>query len=223
MTIRAGLHHVTRYRYDRPVGLGPHMVRLRPAPHCRTRVPSYSIKVTPEQHFVNWQQDAHGNWIARYVFPEKATEFTVTVDFLADLEVFNPFDFFVEPYAEKFPFSYDAELRDDLAPYLALEPAGPRLAAYLATISREPRNTIDFLVELNQRLRTEVRYLIRLEEGVQTAEDDADRKIGIVPRLRVAARAGAAPARAGGAIRLRLPDSDQAGPDVDRRSRGRHA
>ncbi len=178
MTIRAGLHHVTRYRYDRPVGLGPHVVRLRPAPHCRTRVPSYSIKVTPEQHFINWQQDAHGNWIARYVFPEKATEFSVTVDFLADLEVFNPFDFFVEPYAEKFPFSYDAELRDDLAPYLALEPAGPRLAAYLATISREPRNTIDFLVELNQRLRNEVRYLIRLEEGVQTAEVTLTEKSG---------------------------------------------
>ena len=137
MTIRAGLHHVTRYSYDRPVGLGPHVVRLRPAPHCRTRVPSYSIKVTPEQHFINWQQDPHGNWIARYVFPEKATEFSVTVDFIADLEVFNPFDFFVEPYAEKFPFSYDAELRDDLAPYLALEPAGPRLAAYLASIPRE--------------------------------------------------------------------------------------
>ena len=178
MTIRAGLHHVTRYRYDRPVGLGPHVVRLRPAPHCRTRVPSYSIKVTPEQHFINWQQDAHGNWIARYVFPEKATEFSVTVDFLADLEVFNPFDFFVEPYAEKFPFSYDAELRDDLAPYLALEPAGPKLAAYLASIPRESRNTVDFLVELNQRLRNEIRYLIRLEEGVQTAEVTLTEKSG---------------------------------------------
>jgi transglutaminase-like putative cysteine protease len=171
MTIRAGLHHVTRYRYDRPVGLGPHVVRLRPAPHCRTKVPSYSIKVTPEQHFINWQQDAHGNWIARYVFPEKATEFSVTVDFLADLEVINPFDFFVEPYAETFPFSYDAELRDDLAPYLALEPAGPQLAAYLESIPRTPRNTVDFLVELNQRLQKEIRYLIRLEPGVQTAEE----------------------------------------------------
>ncbi len=178
MGIIAGLHHVTRYQYDRPVGLGPQIVRLRPAPHCRTRVLSYSLKVKPEQHFVNWQQDPHGNWIARYVFPEKTTEFSVAVDFLADLEVINPFDFFVEPYADSFPFSYDNELRDDLAPYRVLEPAGPHLTAFLATIPRDNRNTVDFLVELNQRLQNGVRYLIRMEPGVQTPEETLASKSG---------------------------------------------
>src|SRR5262245_4310663 len=171
MAILTSLHHVTRYRYDRPVSLGPHVVRLRPAPHCRTRVPSYSLRVTPEQHFVNWQQDPHGNWLARFVFPEKTTEFSVTVDLLADIEVINPFDFFVEPYAEKCPFAYPEELRYDLAPCLLADPPGPRLKAFLASIDRARRNTVDFLVDLNMRLQREIRYLIRMEPGVQTPEE----------------------------------------------------
>jgi uncharacterized protein (DUF2126 family)/transglutaminase-like putative cysteine protease len=170
MAILTSLHHVTRYQYDRPVNLGPHVVRLRPAPHCRTRVPSYSLRVTPAKHFVNWQQDPHGNWLARFVFPEKATEFSVTVDLLADIEVINPFDFFVEPYADSWPFAYPQELRDEIAPCLVVEPAGPLLKAFLASIERKPRNTVDFLVELNQRLQRETRYLIRMEPGVQTPE-----------------------------------------------------
>src|SRR5436190_20575014 len=161
MSILASLHHVTKYSYDRPVGLGPQVIRLRPAPHCRTRVVSYSLKVTPAEHFVNWQQDPNGNWLARFVFPEKTREFSITVDLIADMAVVNPFDFFVEPFAETFPFAYPAEFAEELAPYLDAEPAGPRLEAFLPSISREPKRTVDFLVELNQRLSREIRYLIR--------------------------------------------------------------
>ena len=171
MSILASIHHVTRYRYDRPVTLGPQSIRLRPAPHSRTRVPSYSLTVTPAQHFVNWQQDPHGNWIARFVFPEKTTEFSIAVDLTADIEVVNPFDFFIEPYAEAFPFAYPSELREELTPYLAAEAAGPHLARLLAAIPRGRRNTVDFLVELNQRLQREIRYLIRMEVGVLTPEE----------------------------------------------------
>src|SRR5215470_7824861 len=135
MSVLVSLHHVTRYRYDRPVALGPQVIRLRPAPHCRTAVPSYSLNVTPLQHFVNWQQDPLGNWLARYVFTEQTTEFTVAVDLLASISVVDPFDFFVEPYAENFPFDYPDELRRELAAYSEPEACGARLASFVATIA----------------------------------------------------------------------------------------
>jgi len=171
MSILVALHHAIRYSYDRPINLGPQVVRLRPAPHCRTRIANYSLTVTPAQHFVNWQQDPHGNWLARFVFPEKTTEFTIAVDLRADIEVINPFDFFVEPYAEKWPFKFPAEMNEDLAAFVEPEPATPRLKEFVSSISREPRNTVDFLVELNQRLQRTIRYLIRMEPGVQTPEE----------------------------------------------------
>src|SRR3989442_2835568 len=178
MSILTSLHHATRYQYSRPVTLGPQVIRLRPAPHCRPGVPSYSLPVAAAEHFVNWQQDPHGNWIARFVFPEKASEFSVTVDLLADLEVIDPFDFFVEPYAESYPFTYPAELREELGAYFEAEPAGPRLSALLASMSRDRRATVAFLVDLNQRLHREISYVIRMEPGVQAPEDTIEATSG---------------------------------------------
>ena len=171
MSILVSLQHITRYRYDRAIALGPQIIRLRPAPHCRTRIPSYSLKVTPAEHFVNWQQDPNGNWLARFVFPERTTEFTVAVDLLADMSVINPFDFFVEPVATDFPFDYPSEFNEELAPYLSKEAAGPRLTEFLASIPRHKQNTVDFVVALNQRLQGAISYLVRMDPGVQTPEE----------------------------------------------------
>ena len=170
MSIHVALNHVTEYRYDRRVALSPHVIRLRPAPHCRTPVLSYSLRVEPDLHFINWQQDPFSNYLARLVFPEKTTEFKVTVDLVAQMAVYNPFDFFLEPAAESFPFSYESNLRHDLQPYLAQDSLTPRFRDFVATVNVSEQRTIDFLVALNQRLQHEIRYLIRLEPGVQTPE-----------------------------------------------------
>ncbi|MCK1382881.1 transglutaminase family protein [Bradyrhizobium sp. 21] len=171
MSIYVALHHVTHYKYDRPIDLGPQTIRLRPAPHTRTPVLSYSLKVTPSDHFVNWQQDPQGNWLARYVFPEKATELKIEVDFTAQMTVVNPFDFFVEPYADSFPFEYSKDLKTELAPYLETIKPDRLFAKFLDTIPHEAPNTVNFLVDLNRELQKHVRYIIRMEPGVQTPEE----------------------------------------------------
>ena len=178
MATLVALHHVMRYKYDRPVALGPQVIRLRPAPHCRTKIASYSLKVTPAEHFVNWQQDPLANWSARLVFPEPASELKIEVDLTAEIAVVNPFDFFVEPYAEAFPFTYPDELKAELAAYLAPEAPGPALAAFLAELPKEPTNTAMFLVDLNQRLNRHVQYVIRMEPGVQEPEETLALKSG---------------------------------------------
>ena len=171
MSIFVALHHVTHYKYDRPIDLGPQTIRLRPAPHTRTPVLSYSLKVTPTNHFVNWQQDPQGNWLARYVFPEKATELKIEVDFSAQMTVVNPFDFFVEPYATSIPFQYTDNLKTELAPYLATSEEGPLFAAYLRDIPHQADSTVNFLVGLNAQLQKKIGYVIRMEPGIQTPEE----------------------------------------------------
>jgi uncharacterized protein (DUF2126 family)/transglutaminase-like putative cysteine protease len=174
MAILASIHHLTHYRYDRPVTLGPQVIRLRPAPHSRTRVISHSLKVGPQPHFVNEQQDPYGNWLARFVFPEPVRELKIEVDLVADMTVYNPFDFFVEADAEQWPFEYAADLAFDLSIYRKPDPAGPRLRKLLESIPRTPTRTVDFVVGLNARLASEIRYVIRMEPGVQTPEETLD-------------------------------------------------
>jgi len=178
VSIHVALNHVTDYHYDRLVTLGPQIVRLRPAPHCRTRILSYSLRVVPEQHFINWQQDPQSNYMARLVFPEKSRRFRIEVDLVAEMSVLNPFDFFLEPSHEFFPFQYDAKQRAELGMYLERGPLTPRFADYLAKTPREQTPTIDFLVALNQRLMDDIKYLIRLEPGVQTPEDTLSKRSG---------------------------------------------
>lgn len=171
MTIQVALSHRTAYCYDRRVALGAQTVRLRPAPQNRTPILAYSLKVEPEGHFLNWQQDPQGNFLARLVFPDQVDRLEVTVDLVADMAVINPFDFFVEPEAENYPFGYSHDLDSELAPFRVAAAAEPRFAAYLATIKRDPVRTIDFLVALNTRLQRDIRYIVRLEPGVQTPEE----------------------------------------------------
>ena len=178
MSIHVALNHVTHYRYDRSVNLSPQIVRLRPAPHSRTRILAYSLTVQPATHFINWQQDPQSNYLARLSFPEKTTELRIAVNLVAEMAVLNPFDFFLEPYADHFPFAYEATERHELAPYLITTPLTPRFAAYLESVPRTERRVVDFLVELNGRLARDIRYLIRMEPGVQAPEQTLEKASG---------------------------------------------
>ncbi len=178
MSIRVALHHKTLYSYDRPVSLSPHVFRLRPAAHSRTPIESYSLKILPQKHFINWQQDPFGNFLARVVFPEKTVELCVEVDLIANMTVFNPFDFFVEEYAVEASFEYEAQLRKELTPYLEISENGELLSSWLEDVEREGKNTVDFLVELNQRLFRDIQYSVRMEPGVQTCAETLGKRVG---------------------------------------------
>ncbi|RYG96136.1 MAG: transglutaminase family protein, partial [Alphaproteobacteria bacterium] len=171
MSIKASIYHLTHYKYDTPVILSPQVIRLRPAPHSKTKVLSHSLRVSPEGHFVNLQQDPYGNYLARFVFPEPVTEFKIEVDLVADMTVYNPFDFFVEESAEFWPFTYPEELKEDLSIYMKPETPGPEFQAFLDTLDRSKQKTVDMVVGLNTMLQQKIGYVIRMEPGVQSPED----------------------------------------------------
>src|SRR5258708_23396157 len=171
MSIQAALRHVTRYRYDRRIPVGAQPTRLGPGPATRAKVVAYSLKIEPQEQFLNWQQDPQSNWLARVVFPEKTDHFTVSVDLTVEMNVINPFDFFLEPNAEYFPFAYAGELKAELEPYLATRDTGPAFERYLAAIARDKKQTTNFIFDLNARLSRDIGYLIRMEPGIQTPEE----------------------------------------------------
>ena len=203
MSTQVAVNHRTRYEYDRPVTLSPHVIRLRPAPHCRIPVTHYSLRIDPPDHFLNWQQDPHGNHLARAVFRTPARRLRIEVDLVAELTATNPFDFFLEPSAEHFPFEYEPRLAKDLRPYLETEPPGPELRRFLAAVDTRPRSTVDFLVALGKRIRggaksvdtrprstvdflvslnrdleRRIDYETRMEPGIRTCDDTLARGRG---------------------------------------------
>ncbi|MCW7457575.1 transglutaminase family protein [Leptospira bandrabouensis] len=178
MSIRVALSHITTYQYDKSIRLSPHVIRLRPAPHTKNHIVSYSLNILPEQKFLNWQQDPFGNYLARLVFPEKTNILQVAVDLVTDLKVINPFDFFVEEYAEKFPFTYDKILKKELTPYLKVKKPGKFLTSYLKTINKEPKRIVEFLVTLNAKIYSDIGYVIRMEPGIQTTEFTLSSRMG---------------------------------------------
>ncbi len=182
MAMLAALHHVTQYTYDRPISLGMQTVRLRPAPHTRSHIQSYSLNIEPKEHFINWQQDPFGNYLARIVFPKKVKTFRIEVDLVTEIRVFNPFDFFLEDYAKEMAanstFDYESLLKEELNPYLEIKEKGTLLKQYLKTIPRHTQGMIEFLVGLNQSLNQALKYIVRLEPGIQTCEDTLRLKSG---------------------------------------------
>lgn len=178
MAIQVALNHKTHYHFDRPVSLSPHVIRLRPAPHCRTPIVSYSLTILPEEHFINWQQDPFGNYLARIIFPEKTKKLSIEVDLVAEMTVVNPFDFFLEESADFFPFKYDEQSSKELSPYLEICEKGPRLMEWIGGVDRAKLRTVDFLVMLNQKLQGDIGYIVRMEPGIQSCEETLTKRTG---------------------------------------------
>ena len=178
MGTQVAVNHRTQYEYDRLVTLSPHVIRLRPAPHCRTPVTRYSLRIDPPDHFLNWQQDPHGNHLARAVFRTPARRLRIEVDLVAELTAINPFDFFLEPSAERFPFDYEPWLAKDLRPCLETEPPGPELRRFLSDVDPRARSAVDFLVTLNGDLERRIDYETRMEPGIRTCDDTLARGRG---------------------------------------------
>lgn len=178
MALKVVISHKTSYKYSKFVSLSPHVIRLRPAPHSRTPIEAYSLNITPKNHFINWQQDPFGNYLARVVFPQKVKEFAIDVEIIADLITINPFDFFVDEYAKNFPFSYTQELKKELLPYLETEENGKFLKEFISTLNLKEQSIIDFLVYLNSEIYKLLNYTIRLDSGVQSCETTLESKLG---------------------------------------------
>ncbi len=178
MAIHVAIEHRTSYRYDRAINLSPHIVRLCPAPHARTVIHDYRLDIAPSDHRLYWQQDPFGNWVARVIFPEKVEELTIDVRLVAEMTVINPFDFYVEKYAEHYPFRYDPLLMRELEPYLEVTEQGPLIRKWLEGVDRSKARIVDFLVMLNSRLQRDIDYTIRFDPGVQTCEETLGKALG---------------------------------------------
>ncbi|MCG3677348.1 transglutaminase family protein [Aliarcobacter butzleri] len=178
MALKVVISHKTHYKYDRKISLSPHIIRLRPAPHSRTPIEAYSLKIKPDNHFINWQQDPFGNYLARLVFPEKTDEFCVDVEIIADMITINPFDFFVEDSAKNYPFEYKKDLQEELKPYLKIDENNKILNDFVDNIDKKEKSIIDFLVEVNQKINSYLDYTVRLEPGVQSCKTTLEKKLG---------------------------------------------
>ncbi|MDQ3290243.1 MAG: transglutaminase family protein [Bacteroidota bacterium] len=178
MGVRIAVYHLTRYEYDRPVFLSPHLFRLKPAAHCPIPIEKYSLTIKPATHIVHWQQDSFGNFLARVDFQEAMRELSVEVELIANMIPLNPFDFFLDTYAEYYPFTYEAQLMKDLSPYLEIIPAGPQMEQLLQKLDKSKRAIVDFLIMLNQHVYQNIGYTIRLQPGVQTSEESLAQALG---------------------------------------------
>ncbi|PCJ42514.1 MAG: hypothetical protein COA71_03100 [SAR86 cluster bacterium] len=178
MTLKVALKHYTAYRFDKKVTIFPHILRLRPAPHCRLHIESYALNINLKKHVLHWQQDLFSNYLASVFFPEKSHELIIDVDLIVDMTIINPFDFFLEETAETFPFNYDEVLKDGLAPYLKVTEKGALLMQLLSSVDIGKQGTINFLIALNQMVLQQVEYQIRLQPNVQSCEETLQKKSG---------------------------------------------
>ncbi len=154
---RVALRHRLDYRFDRPVRLSTHWLRLRPAPQAVACIQAYSLTVRPASHFVNWVRDPFENHLARLDFPEAVSRCSIDMELLAELPPTNPFDFLLAADAAEHPFRYPDQLAGELAPYLWSGESGEELRRWLDTLDRTPAPTVERIQQIATRTAEDFR------------------------------------------------------------------
>ena len=178
MSVRVAITHESRYLFDKPVVLLPHIVRLRPSPYCKTPIEAYTLSIEPNKHFLHWHQDLFGNYLARLFFPEPSAHLSCVVECVANLVPINPFDFLLEPYAVLWPFQYPSELSKYLEPYFQLQEDSRALQDWLQSLDSLPNDTTSFILEVTRCLSRDIAYIRRDELGVQSPEETLAKRRG---------------------------------------------
>lgn len=166
--------HRTYYNFSTIVRLEPHALRLHPREGHELRIESSNLKITPSAN-LRWHRDEEDNSVAIATFDMPASQLSIESEVIIQQYNQSPLDFLVADYAVNYPFSYTAEERVVLSPYMNLvehsvEESLPEWVGNLWAPD-ERIQTYTLLERLCTHIHETLSYRLREEPGVQTAAE----------------------------------------------------